>query len=155
VSIANPVEPIALDCPSSQASMDGARVIGVMTEVGGEPRVAYLREPVAVTADLLSRTVPVDPLSVLRVSAPCETIACPHFEDERCSLAEKVAHLLPSAVDDLAPCPIRRTCRWFAQEGRAICMRCAGVTTALDRPTEAMRFVTDPRTRLRHLPILR
>jgi hypothetical protein len=118
-------------------------------------RLAYLDEAVAVSPELLRRTAPLDPTAVLRVSAPCETTACPHYEDKRCSLAEKVAHLLPAAVDTLAPCPIRKTCRWFAQEGKAICMRCAGVTTTVDHPAEPMRFVADPRTRLRHLTVLR
>jgi hypothetical protein len=66
-----------------------------------------------------------------------------------------VVDVLPAAVDDIAPCPIRKTCRWFAQEGKAICLRCAGVVTAVDDPTADMRFVTDHRTRLRRLPVLR
>jgi hypothetical protein len=148
-------EPPALDCPSSQPAIRGARIIGVMSESEGQSRVAYLEQAVPLSPELLERTAPLDPTRVLRIAAPCETSACPHFEADRCSLAEKVANLLPVAVDELAPCPIRKTCRWFAQEGKAICTRCAGVTTAVDRPPEYMQFVVDPRTRLRHLPVLR
>lgn len=148
-----PVAP--LDCPSSQPSIRGARVIGVMS--GGEetPRVDYLTRAVPLTPELLARAAPLDPTSVMRIAAPCQTSACPHFADDRCSLADKVASLLPPAVDDIAPCPIRKTCRWFAQAGKAICLRCAGVTTVVDDPSPDMRFVTSSNTRARHLPIAR
>jgi hypothetical protein len=144
-----------LDCPSAQPELRGARIIGVMSESGGGSRVEYLERAVPVTPELLDRTGPLDPTSILRVSAPCETAACPHFEDHRCTLAEKVVNLLPAVIDEIAPCPIRRTCRWFAQEGKAICLRCSAVTTTVDHPPEDMRFVANTKTRLRHLPVFR
>ncbi len=143
-----------LDCPSSQPTIAGARVFGVVSRADADVRVAYLDQAVPVTPALLRRTGPVEPTKVLRIAAPCETTACPHFEGERCTLATKVAEVLPAAVDTLAPCPVRRTCRWFAQEGREICRRCAGVATTVDGPSEAMRFVTNVTTRLRRLPVV-
>jgi hypothetical protein len=35
----------------------------------------------------------------------------------------------PAAVEALPPCPIRKDCRWFSQEGGAACLRCPAITT--------------------------
>ena len=136
-----------LDCPSSQPSMSGASVFGVMSSIDGEERVSYLERRVPVTRELLLRTAPLDPTSVLRVAAPCATHACPHFEGNKCTLSAKIVNLLPAAVDGLAPCPIRKSCRWFAEHGKDICLRCAGITTALEHPPENLMFVVNPKTR--------
>jgi hypothetical protein len=146
---------VDLDCPSSQPTEKGARIFGVIAADAGAPSVAYLEEAVPLDPALLQRTAPLDPTQVLRLAAPCATHECPHFASERCSLAEKIAAVLPPSIDRIAPCPIRKTCRWFAQEGVGICLRCAGIVTAIDRPSAEMRFVSNPHTRLRHLPIVR
>jgi hypothetical protein len=31
--------------------------------------------------------------------------------------------------ESLPPCPIRRECRWWQQEGKAACMRCPQIIT--------------------------
>ena len=83
----------------------------------------------------------VDPTEVFRFAAPCAKTGCQHFNGEqaRCQLAEKVVKLVPIAVNKLAPCAIRSTCRWWQQEGVAGCQRCPQVVTLNYAPSDSMR----------------
>lgn len=144
----------ALDCPSAQPDLPNARIFGVIGDVDGEPRVSYLERAVPATDEWLALAGPLDPTSVLRIAGTCQKCDCPHFESSRCTLAEKAAQLLPPVVDSLAPCAIRKTCRWFAEQGRTICLRCSAVTSRVVDPSDTMLFVTDTKTRLRHLPLV-
>lgn len=142
-------------CPSSQPDIPGSAIFAVRTEAHGQPSLSYLDQAVPATPELLALTAPLDPTSVMRLAAPCQTEGCPHFAERRCTLATKVAALLPTAVDELIPCAVRKTCRWFVQEGREICRRCPSIVSVVDDASSALRAVADPRTRLpRHLPIL-
>src|SRR5439155_9180736 len=90
---------------------------------------AYLNEEVPVTEELLGQTAPVQPPEVFRLAARCEEQHCVHFDGSRCKLATRIVHMLPAVVDALPPCLIRRTCRWFQQEGKEACLRCPQVVT--------------------------
>lgn len=108
--------------------MAGARVIGVVLGTADAPEVAYLDE--AIPVDEL--TVDIDPAmfgSVFRIAAECEGSACVHFENEVCSLGERIARDVPGTVDLLPRCAIRRDCRWYAERGPAACRRCPQILT--------------------------
>ena len=116
-------------CPSAQPSMDAPRLLGVVEPTDEGPRVAYLNEEVPVTEDLLAQTLPASPTEVFRFSATCESSRCTHFDGTRCKLAMRIVQRLPVVVEALPICLIRSSCRWFAQEGRAACLRCPQVVT--------------------------
>lgn len=139
-------------CPSSQPEIPGSRIFGVYTQAPGEPPIAYLKEAAEVTDAMLALTAPLDPTRVLRIAAPCQQEGCPHYEGRQCTLAPKVVAMLPDAVDELIPCAIRKTCRWFVQEGKAICLRCPAIATVVDHPSSVMQAVADTRVRL---PVVR
>jgi hypothetical protein len=131
-------------CPSAQPGMAEARVIGVVERSADEPRVAYLNEVLPVTNELLAMAGTVKPTEVFRFGARCEERACSHFDGSRCQLATRIVQILPAVSEALPPCVIRAECRWFAQEGRAACMRCPQVVTEMPRATETMRRAATP-----------
>ena len=130
-----------LRCPSAQPDMPEAQILGVVRSDTDEPRIAYLNEYVPATADILAEAAPVLPGQVLRLAARCETAKCTHFDGERCQLAVRIVDMLAPVTDHLPPCMIRKTCRWYAQEGRAACLRCPQVLTANTRDDEVVKRV--------------
>jgi hypothetical protein len=123
-------------CPSAQPGMRGLRVLGVVEITSDGPRIAYLNEEVPASDFLLSQAEPARPAEVFRLSATCEERRCVHFDGERCSLATRVATMLPPVVDALPVCLIRSSCRWFAQEGRHACVRCPQVVTECSQASD-------------------
>lgn len=120
----------SLHCPSAQPGMPGAQILGVVRSDCAEPRVAYLNEHVPASADILDSAAPALPGEIFRLAAHCEQAKCTHFELGQCRLAARIVDMLPAVTDDLPPCLIRKTCRWFKQEGRAACIRCPQIVTA-------------------------
>ncbi len=99
-------------------------VFGVVAGSPEEPRVAWLERPVPVTDELLARTGSVPPTQVLLITEPCQEHVCYHYDGENCNLATRLVQLVPAVDTSLPACRIRIDCRWFNQEGRAVCMRC-------------------------------
>lgn len=120
---------MGLRCPSAQPDMADAQVLGVVQQSSEGPRVSYVAGKASVTPELLEAVEPVPATHVLRIAARCETSRCRHFDGETCTLAARVAELLPEVVDALPPCAIRRDCRWFAEQGASVCRRCPQVVT--------------------------
>ena len=116
-------------CPSAQPGMDNCQVLGVVQRDGPKPMVVYLSTPVPASDAVLAMTAPLKPTEVYRLSATCAEHKCPHFDGADCRLATRIVERLPSAVAALPPCLIRKTCRWFSQEGGEACLRCPEVTT--------------------------
>jgi hypothetical protein len=116
-------------CPSAQPGMDNCQVLGVVQRDGPKPMVVYLSTPVPATEAVLAMTAPLKPTEVFRLSATCAEHKCPHFDGADCRLATRIVARLPPAVEALPPCLIRKTCRWFSQEGGEACLRCPEVTT--------------------------
>ena len=115
-------------CPSAQPDMDGAQVFGVILGEVDEPMVSYLQQPVApgeVSAFLHGE----EPTRVLRFAAPCEESRCVHHDGASCTLGSRVANYVPAVVHVLPRCAVRSTCRWFAEQGRSVCLRCPQVVT--------------------------
>lgn len=120
-------------------------MFGVLTAgAGGEPLLGYLREPRPVSAELLALAGPVAPTEIFRFSAPCAGSACQHFDGRNCRLVSKVVQAVPAVVEKLPPCRIRRTCRWWQQEGGAACRRCPLIVTESDHASDDLRRAADP-----------
>ncbi len=121
-----------IDCPSAQASADGARIYGMMTGAPEARRVGYLTEVQPISEKLLGLAGSAKPTQLFRIAAPCANGGCKHFKNSACTLAQRIVEGLPAVVNALPACQIRSTCRWFRQEGREACVRCPQVMT--DRP---------------------
>lgn len=127
-----------LSCPSAQPEMPDAQVLGVVERGPEGPELTYVNAHVPVTPDLLEATGAVPPTHVLRFAAPCAESKCTHFEAGKCQLAVRIADGLSPRVDKLPPCAIRRTCRWYVQEGAAACHRCPQVVTRMQEADPRM-----------------
>jgi hypothetical protein len=134
-------------CPSAPGSLDDSILIGVVTSHPEGPRVVPMERALTVTPEILELAEPVSPTEVFRFAAACRSTKCPHFQCGACQLAARSVVLLNSVVDDLPRCPIRSACRWFRQEGSAMCMRCPQIITDQFKPYDQMLqivFGTDP-----------
>jgi len=132
-------------CPSAQPDMSGARAIGVVAGTPRHPRVRWMPRPIPVTDELLQLAAGVEPTEVFRFAAPCAESGCQHFDGDNCRLGEKLAADVPVELQVLPPCSIRRSCRWFAEQGRTICNRCPEVVTLDYRATPELQQAADPR----------
>jgi hypothetical protein len=144
--------PADLLCPSAPPEWSGAVAIGVVGGTAETPRVTNLAVPVPVTPALLELAAPVEPTEVFRFAAPCAHGGCQHYRDRNCQLAAKVVNMLAPATDRLPYCTIRANCRWYAQEGRAACLRCPQVVTDNVHPSTTMRRAADPAVLAQRLP---
>jgi len=123
--------------------MAGAVVFAVIEGTLDAPRASYL-DRAASLDDVHADLHGVDPIQVLRIGATCEESKCAHFDGSRCGLAARVDQMLEPVVDILPRCALRRTCRWYAERGGSICLRCPQVVT-LDRPAdERVRAAATP-----------
>ncbi len=116
-------------CPSARPEPGESFVFGIIGGTVAEPRVDYLKQPQPITDELIAKVSPVTPGEVFRTASTCATKDCQHFDGQDCRLAMRVVQQLPTVVDELPPCSIRRDCRWWNQEGKAACMRCPQVIT--------------------------
>lgn len=133
-----------LHCPSAPSDAPDAQVLGVVVRGAEGPRVAYVAAAVPVTADILASTAPAAPGEVLRIAARCQAERCAHFDGAACRLAARVVATLAAVAPAPPPCAIRRTCRWFHQEGRDACARCPQVVTLDDRADARIRQLAMP-----------
>jgi hypothetical protein len=116
-------------CPSAQPDWRGSRLIGVVGGTADDPRVSLLAPPRPVTDALLQLADPVHPTEVFRFAAPCLCSGC---------------DLRPEVAIDLPECDIRPHCRWWQQEGRPACLRCAQIVTENLNPSDPMREAALP-----------
>jgi hypothetical protein len=125
-----------IDCPSAPADGDGAHVYGVVTGAPEARRIAYLTQSRPLTPELVALAGDAKPTEIYRIAAPCMNGGCRHFAGNTCTLAQRVVAFMEPVVNSLPPCRIRRTCRWFHQEGKAACLRCPQVVTERRDATE-------------------
>jgi hypothetical protein len=128
--------------------MAGARIFGVLSAEAGVPRVAYLQPGVRVPKSILVKLQlaepSVEPTEIFRFVASCEEHRCTHFDGARCRLGERVARQLEPVVDTLPPCQIRASCRWFAEQGRQVCLRCPQIVTRVPSGDSLSRIAASP-----------
>jgi hypothetical protein len=120
-------------CPSAQPGMDQAQVLGVVNRTAEGSSVSYLNATLRVTEEVLQLVSPAPPLRVLRIAARCEEERCTHFDGQICTLASRIVETLAVVTDSLPPCVVRKSCRWFAEQGRPACVRCPQIVTEADR----------------------
>lgn len=123
-------------CPSGNLNAPEAMVFGVGGTSPERPLVRYLSKPVPMAAVLETGLSPADVNRSLRVVSDCAGTGCRHFDgtSTRCTLAQAVQRTVEPVVDTLPPCPIRKDCVWWNQEGAGICRRCPVVTREPPRP---------------------
>lgn len=116
-------------CPSSYPEGIDANVFAVVVGSVNEPEVKYLKQPIDVTDELLASTAPASPTEVFRFSSQCIEKKCWHFnaDTEKCTLAERTIEFSNPKLTNLAACAIRKTCVWWNQHGKAVCVRCSQV----------------------------
>lgn len=132
-------------CPSAQPESENSTVYGIVAGTVDEPQVTYLDKVMPITEELLALAEPVTPTEVFRIAAPCVNNACQHFDGSSCRLATRVAQQLPAVVEELPPCRIRSSCRWWQQEGKAACWRCPQIITDNYNASELMHQVATPK----------
>lgn len=91
-----------------------------------------------VTDDLLALADPVSSSDVFRFASRCRGCACVHFSGSACRLAARGVAVLAEVTTDVPKCAIRPQCRWFRQEGIAICKRCPQIVTEQYSPSPEM-----------------
>jgi hypothetical protein len=131
----------ALRCPSAQPGMTDVQVLGVANGTPAAPRIAYLNETLPASAEVLEAAAPFPATQVLRLAAKCEEHRCAHFDGHNCQLAVRIVGMLDAVTDAMPPCVIRKTCRWYAQEGRAACLRCPQILTSISVDDENLARV--------------
>jgi hypothetical protein len=117
-------------CPSTPVA-NATVFLGMITPAG---RVAYVTP--ATPAEVALTTVddsdtPVE--SRYRLAGPCATTSCGFWTSDHCGLGAQLVSSYHEAVGpaeaELPKCAIRRTCRWFAEQGPAACPACSYVIT--------------------------
>ncbi len=132
------------DCPSAQPDMEGARPFGVISGTAGETRIAFFKKSALDAFDWRGRFGGADATRLLRFGARCEEGRCGHFNGSTCSLGARVKGDLPAVVEALPSCLIRPGCRWYAEQGGEVCLRCPQVVTMIppgDAPLNAVAAV--------------
>jgi len=133
-----------IQCPSAMENDDAPVVFGVVGGTAERPRVAYLSTPQPLTSEIKALCAPATPAEVLRMATPCVRYRCIHFENENCTLAQRIIQILEPVVDSVPRCQLRPNCRWWVQEGRAACLRCPQVVRTPSKVTEEHRKISDP-----------
>ncbi len=123
-------------CPSARPESEDSVVFGIISGTVAEPRVAYLKQPLPISDELIAKASPITPTEIFRMATPCAAKACLHFDGQDCRLAKQIAEKLPTVAEELPPCSIRQDCRWWKQEGKAACIRCPQVITDNYNPSE-------------------
>lgn len=111
-------------CPSAPLT-EGALLFGLIDRQG---QVAYSQTAVPVTRKLLLHLpVAESAEQQFRFASACATSACCHWADG-CGLSARLAEFQVFAADletELLPnCSIRAQCRWYLQDGPAMCSPC-------------------------------
>lgn len=139
-----------LFCPSASAEQGGeALVFGVVVGTAEAPDVAYLEAPTPLTDELRALAAGLDVEEVFRTTTRCSESKCHYYSGSRCRLASHLVDTLTPVRDTLPACSIRATCRWFAEERGAACLRCPQVVTQLP-----VRAAQSPVPAKRRLPVV-
>lgn len=128
---AKPALSAGFDCPSAQPNMEGARPFGVISGTPQETRIAFFKKSALDGFDWREQFSSQDATRLFRFGARCDEDKCGHFNGSQCSLGARVKQGLPAVVEALPPCLIRPKCRWFAEQGGDVCLRCPQVVTMI------------------------
>jgi hypothetical protein len=121
-------------CPSSMGQV-GSNLLGVVNASG---TIGYFSEPVEVTPELLAGAGDFDTLERrFRFSNKCVQSGCKQWTGQECGVIKAVLALenIPQNKE-LPDCSIRKTCRWYFQEGGAACNGCRYIVTNVSKQTQ-------------------
>jgi hypothetical protein len=144
-STAEPTSGARFDCPSAQPDMEGARPFGVISGTPQETRIAFFKKSALDGFNWRERFASQDATRLFRFGAKCDEHKCGHFDGSRCSLGARVKQGLPPVVDALPTCLIRPKCRWYAEQGGEVCLRCPQVVTMIPAADTPLNAVAAPR----------
>ena len=119
-------------CPSSLGQV-GSNLLGVVNPSG---KVGFFKAPIEVTPEFLEDAGDSESLERrFRFSNKCVQSGCKQWTGKECGVIKAVLALetIP-ANNDLPDCSIRKTCRWFSQEGATACNGCRYVVTNVSQP---------------------
>ena len=125
--------------------MPGARPFGVLSGTATEARISFFKKSALEAFDWRSQFGTKDATRLLRFGARCEESRCAHFGGSRCNLGARVKADLPPVVEALPTCLIRPTCRWHAEQGGEVCLRCPQVVTMIPEAETPLNAVATPR----------
>ena len=133
------------DCPSAQPDMEGARPFGVISGTPTATRIAFFKKSALEGFDWKQNFSSADATRVFRFGARCEESRCTHFNGGQCSLGQRVKADLPAVVDSMPSCLLRPRCRWYAEQGKDVCLRCPQVVTMIPEADTLLNSVATPR----------
>jgi len=120
----------ALLCPSARCK-PRSLLLGV---IGPDGRVQFAHDRLVVDDAFVEvARLGRRPEARFRFASPCVD-ACANWEG-RCRVADGLAFEVPET--ELPACSIRGTCRWHAQRGDDVCLRCAYVVTDVETHDES------------------
>jgi hypothetical protein len=125
--------------------MEGARPFGVISGTVEQTRIAFFKKSALDGFKWREQFANSDATRVFRFGARCEEHRCSHFNGSRCSLGQRVKEELPAVVDAPPTCLIRPKCRWYAEQGVAVCLRCPQVVTMIPRADTPLNAVAQVR----------
>jgi hypothetical protein len=135
-------------CPSAPADAEGAQIFGVVVDAGDRTEVAYLAEPLPLDETSAGLAEGLEPSEVFRLTSPCFESRCAHHHAARCTLGDDIHQHAPVVADALPPCSIRNHCRWFAEQGPAVCQRCPAIITSTPSTASAPSGAFEPSNKL-------
>jgi hypothetical protein len=116
-------------CPSATCSTT-ASLLGIVQE---NKKVKLLETPVKLTDEFIRTELEFgEPERRFRFSDKCVKSGCKQWTGAACGVISELSSMNPSIEDDethLPKCFIRRTCRWYSQEGGRACKICLFVIT--------------------------
>lgn len=116
-------------CPSASCSK-GASLLGI---VQNNRTVALLDIPVKISNDFIEKAGEFgEPEKRFRFADKCVKSGCSQWTGKSCGIMNELSASNPSIAstdDDLPPCFIRSSCRWYSQEGGKACKICLFVIT--------------------------
>ncbi len=115
-------------CPSSKAT-EGSVLLGVINPDGV---VGYIGNKTIVTGELYEEIhKKKNPEKHFRFSNRCAESGCRQWQDEKCSVITGIfeANADLELEAQLPNCSIRKSCRWYFQEGPKACTFCPYIIT--------------------------
>jgi hypothetical protein len=131
------------DCPCARPDMTDARPFGLVSGAAREARIAFFKKTTVDGFAWRGHFSNVEASRHLRFGARCEEHDCAHFDGRQCALGDHVHRHMAPVVDQLPPCLIRGSCRWFAERGAGICLRCPQVVGMAMSPRAAIERVVE------------
>jgi hypothetical protein len=125
--------------------MPGARPFGVISGTAQETRIAFFKKSALDSFDWRENFGTKDATRLFRFGARCDEAKCAHYNGRTCNLGARVKAGLPAVVDTLPPCLIRPKCRWYAEQGGEVCLRCPQVVTMIPEADTPLNAVATPR----------